>query len=125
MTRSTTSLAFLALAAVGAITGACGSDDTASGSAGTVNVESSNTACTPSPSTINAGKVTLTVNNTGGSATELYVYDGDKILGEVENIGPGTNRDMTVTFDAGGTYTLVCKPGQKGDGIKAPITVTP
>jgi len=103
----------------------CGGDDDATGSAAALTVQSSDTACTPSQSTLNAGTVKIVVNNTGGNPTELYVYEGDKILSEVENIGPGTARDLTVTLKAGTNYSLVCKPGQKGDGIKTPITVTP
>jgi len=102
----------------------CGGDDDATGSSAPLSVESSDTACTPSQATLKPGTVKIVVNNTGSKPTELYVYEGDKILSEVENIGPGTARDLTVTLRAGNEYSLVCKPGQKGDGIKAPITVT-
>lgn len=113
------------IAVVVLIAGCGGGDDGGDGAAGAVSVESSNDACTPAPSSVSAGSVKFTVKNTGGAATELYVYEGDKILSEVENIGPGTSRDLTVTLKAGGEYNLVCKPGQKGDGIKVPITVNP
>ena len=42
---------------------------------------------------------------------------------QVENIGPGTSRDFTVDLSAG-TYEVACKPGQKGDGIRTPVTVS-
>jgi uncharacterized cupredoxin-like copper-binding protein len=45
------------------------------------------------------------------------------VVSEVENIGPGTSRDMDVDLSAG-TYEVACKPGQKGDGIRQQITVT-
>jgi iron uptake system component EfeO len=41
----------------------------------------------------------------------------------VENIGPGTMRDLSVDLGAG-TYEVACKPGQTGDGIRQKITVT-
>jgi iron uptake system component EfeO len=91
---------------------ACGGDDSGGSATQTVGVESSNTACTPAESTVKAGAVRFNVKNTGSAATELYVYDGDKILGEVENVGPGTSRTLTVTMQPGGSYTLRCKPGQ-------------
>ena len=115
-----------ALVAGAVLFAGCSSDDEGgTDSAGALAVESSNTACTPAQSTVEAGSVKLSVKNTGSAPTELYVYEGDKILSEVENIGPGTSRTLTVTLKAGGTYSLRCKPGQKGDGITAPLTVTP
>ena len=45
------------------------------------------------------------------------------VVAEVENIGPGTSRDMTADL-APGTYEIACKPGQTGDGIRAQLTVT-
>jgi iron uptake system component EfeO len=45
------------------------------------------------------------------------------VVAEVENIGPGISRDMSADL-APGTYEVACKPGQTGDGIRAPLTVT-
>ena len=75
-----------------------------------------------------AGDTTFAVTNDGAKVTEVYVYAkyGDaftKVVSEVENIGPGTSRDMDVDLSAG-TYEVACKPGQKGDGIRQKITVT-
>ena len=52
-----------------------------------------------------AGSITFTVENTGSQTTEFYVYeqDGTTIVGEVENIGPGLSRDLTVDLTEG-TY---------------------
>jgi uncharacterized cupredoxin-like copper-binding protein len=68
------------------------------------------------------------VTNDGSKVTEVYVYakSGDaftRVVSEVENIGPGTSRDLDVDLSAG-TYEVACKPGQKGDGIRQKITVT-
>lgn len=104
---------------------ACGDDDEGgTDAAGAVLVESSKDACTPETTVFEPGTVKFGVKNTGGDATELYVYLGDKVIGEVENVGPGTTRTLTVKLETGKTgYKLVCKPGQKGDGISVPITV--
>jgi iron uptake system component EfeO len=74
-----------------------------------------------------SGPTTFAVANRGSKVTEVYVYGQEgagftKVISEVENIGPGTSRDMTVTL-GGGTYEVACKPGQQGDGIRTKITV--
>ena len=120
----------LALAAgfalVGAL-GACSKDDSST-SAASYEVKAGDDSCTVSETSIPAGKATFEVENTGGDVTEVYVYgkDGDdftKIMGEVENIGPGTQRDLDVNLSAG-DYQLACKPGMVGDGIRTDLTVT-
>ena len=62
-----------------------------------------------------------TRKNTGTKTTEFYMYGtGDRIMGEVENIGPGLTSQLIVEVPDGGTYTTACKPGMVGDGIRAP-----
>ena len=108
----------------------CSSDSAtdASGTTGSeVAVTATDTACTLSKSELAAGSTTFEVTNSGSKVTEVYVYgeaDGafTKVVSEVENIGPGTSRDMTVDL-GGGTYEIACKPGQTGDGIRAKVTV--
>ena len=57
--------------------------------------------------------------------TEFYLLgeDGLRIVAEVENIGPSLNRELTVNAPAG-SYVTACKPGMKGEGIRADFTVT-
>ncbi|MEY2566576.1 MAG: iron uptake system component EfeO [Actinomycetota bacterium] len=94
-----------------------------SNKAGATAVVSTDSKCTPEKTTFDAGKITFEVRNEGKKVTELYVYsDGDKIEGEVENVGPGTSRLVTVDL-RGGKFELACKPGQTGRGIRTPITV--
>lgn len=75
-----------------------------------------------------AGKVSFEVQNIGRDVTEVYVYgkgsdgDFDKVVGEVENVAPGTQRNFAVDL-SGGEFEVACKPGQKGDGIRTAITV--
>ena len=100
--------------------GACSSDDTK----GAIEVTSTNDKCEVATTDLKAGKSTFAVKNDGDDVTEVYVYaDGDEVKGEVENIGPGTTRDLTVDLTAG-DYEVACKPGMKGDGIRTKISVT-
>ena len=67
----------------------------------------------------------FTVTNSGSKVNEFYVYaEGDRIMGEVENIAPGLTRELLVELPEPGTYETACKPGMVGDGIRAPFTVT-
>ncbi len=104
---------------------ACSSDGASSEDATAVAVSSTADACELSATTAPAGAVTFTVKNDGGETTEFYVYeeDGTTIVSEVENIGPGTSRDMSVDLKAG-TYVTACKPGEAGDGIRGDFTVS-
>lgn len=97
----------------------------ADGSDGKVTVTSSDDACTVSATEVPAGPVTFEVTNSGKQVTEFYLLgeDGLRIVGEVENIGPQLSRDLVVNVPAG-TYSTACKPGMKGEGIRAGFTVT-
>ena len=57
--------------------------------------------------------------------TEFYLLaeDGLRIVGEVENVGPGLSRDLVVIAPEG-KYFTACKPGMVGDGIRAGFEVT-
>ncbi len=90
----------------------------------TVAITASESACQVAKSDLPAGKTTFRVKNTGNDVTEVYVYaDGDKVVTEKENIGPGTSANFTADL-AAGHYQVACKPGQKGDGIRTDIHVT-
>ena len=97
----------------------------ASGAAGPITVQAADTACQVSTGEAPAGKLTFNITNGGQKVTEFYLYGaGDRIMGEVENIGPGLSRQLIVEVPDGGTYTTACKPGMLGDGIRAPFLVT-
>src|SRR5690348_3826699 len=97
----------------------------APGEAGPITVKAADTSCDVSATSAPAGKISFSVNNAGTKTTEFYLYGtGDRIMGEVENIGPGLTRQLIVEVPDGGTYTTACKPGMAGDGIRAPFTVT-
>ncbi len=92
---------------------------------GPITVRAADDACEVGASEAAAGKITFSINNTGNKVTEFYLYGtGDRIMGEVENIGPGLTRQLIVEVPDGGAYTTACKPGMVGDGIRSPFTVT-
>jgi len=108
-----------------ALVGACSSD--ASSERPGIAVKATNNTCEVEQTSFDAGKITFNVKNDGSKVTEVYVYGASgaeftKVISEVENIGPGTSRELTVTLDPG-SYELACKPGQTGHGIRQAITV--
>lgn len=89
-----------------------------------VAVKATDSKCEVATTTLAAGSRTFRVTNGGRDVTEVYVYGpGDEVKGEVENIGPGTSRNLTVKLGPG-DYEVACKPGMKGDGIRTKIVVT-
>jgi len=92
---------------------------------GPIAVKASDTACDVGATEAPAGNITFSINNAGSKVTEFYLYGvGDRIMGEVENIGPGITRQLIVEVPDGGAYTTACKPGMIGDGIRGQFTVT-
>ncbi|GAB3307484.1 peptidase M75 family protein [Geodermatophilus aquaeductus] len=111
-------------------TAACGSADAGSGGASggeaadTVAVAASDDACDVASAELPAGTHEFQVTNSGSQVTEFYVYaEGDRVMGEVENIAPGLTRELLVELPAG-TYETACKPGMVGDGIRSDLTIT-
>jgi len=104
---------------------ACASDPSETKAAsGALTVKATDSDCTVSASKLDAGPSTFKVTNAGSKVTEFYVYaDGDRIMGEVENVGPGLTRNLIVDLPKG-TYEGACKPGMIGDGIRQTLTVT-
>ena len=90
-----------------------------------ITVDASDTGCALSTTKAAAGSYTFVVTNTGTKVTEFYVYgDGERVIGEAENISPGLQRRLDVRFEGPGTYQTACKPGMAGDGIRGDFTVT-
>ena len=127
-----TSLLVAGLVLAGPALVACGTESTDGGGdegggadARALTVESSDDACEISATEAPAGTLTFDVTNTGSQVTEFYLLgeDGLRIVAEVENIGPALNRELTVNAPAG-SYVTACKPGMKGEGIRADFTVT-
>ena len=99
---------------------ACASE----GNADAVAITSTDSECRVARTALDAGDNTFEVDNAGDRATEVYIYaEGDRVVTEKENIGPGTKATFSADLTAG-TYEIACKPGQEGDGIRQTITVT-
>ncbi|MBQ1029985.1 cupredoxin domain-containing protein [Micromonospora sp. C97] len=121
---------FFALAAAGVLATAgltacsdSGKGDQA-GAAGPIVVKASDTACEVGTTDLGAGTATFKITNSGAKVTEFYVYaDGDRVMGEVENIAPGLSRELHVELPAG-TYQTACKPGMSGKGIRGALKVS-
>lgn len=95
-------------------------------SAASLAVSSTDTDCTVSGDSAASGPITFEVTNDGERVTEFYLLadDGLRIIGEVENVGPGISRDLVVQAQPGDYFT-VCKPGMIGDGVgNAAFSVT-
>jgi len=103
---------------------ACGGSSENHPKGSTVQVKAGDKTCEVATVSLPAGAHRFAVTNTGSQVTEVYVYgEGDRIIGEVEDVGPGTSRDLTVEL-AAGNYQVACKPGMQGAGIRSALTVS-
>jgi iron uptake system component EfeO len=98
---------------------------TASANPRALTVQSTDSECKLSAADAPSGTLTFAVTNGGSQVTEFYLYgeDGKRIVGEVENIGPGITRELVLKVEPG-NYITACKPGMAGDGIRAPFSVS-
>lgn len=91
-----------------------------------VTVNITDDTCDVSTSSVASGTVRFTLNNKGTVRNEFEILATDKlrIIGERENLGPGTSVDYTVTLEPGNYFTA-CKKNMIGAlvGTKA-FTVT-
>ncbi len=112
-----------ASAALGSLLlGACGSSDDAPAGAEKLSFKLTDAGCEPAEASAPAGPITFEVTNDGAAGvTELEVMEGDKILGERENLSDGLSGDFTLTLDPG-TYTLYCPGGDEAE--RGTLTVT-
>ncbi|MGK3942013.1 iron uptake system protein EfeO [Streptomyces caeruleatus] len=112
-----------AVAALTAVTG-CTEKASSGDSDRVIDVTATDSKCEVSKKEFPAGHLELAIENKGSKVTEVYVlFPDDRIVTERENIGPGTRQKVTAEVKAG-TYTIACKPGMKGDGIRQEVTAT-
>lgn len=109
----------------GSAGGAAAGSGSPTAAAGNMAVQATDTSCGVSTATAPSGNLVFNVTNGGSKVTEFYLLasDGLRIIGEVENIGPGISRNLVVQAPPG-SYFTACKPGMVGDGIRAAFTVT-
>ena len=98
---------------------------TASANPRALTVQATDSECKLSSTSAPSGTLTFAVTNGGTKVTEFYLYgeDGKRIIGEVENVGPGITRELVLKVEPG-SYITACKPGMAGDGIRAPFSVS-
>jgi iron uptake system component EfeO len=90
-----------------------------------ITVTASDSTCELSGTEASTGPSTFVITNNGNKVTEFYVYgEGERVMGEVENISPGLQRKLIVQLAEPGTYQTACKPGMVGDGIRGDFNVT-
>jgi high-affinity iron transporter len=96
--------------------------DSASTGAKVVEVSLTDAGCDPAKLELAAGPTTFQVTNKDAAAvTEFEVMDGDRILGEVENLTPGLKGSFSLNLTAG-SYTLYCPFGKTAE--RGTLTVT-
>src|SRR6476620_11190536 len=82
------------------------------GTAGAKTTEINDDGC-PAKLTIKAGPTNFKVSNTGsGDVSEFEILSGDHIIGEVENVAPGLNKEFSLTLKAG-RYSTKCPGGSE------------
>ena len=124
-----TPLFALTCSAVALALGGCGLTEAnvpaGSGGNGEITVTSTNDSCDLTATEVGSGNLSFRVKNEGTEVTEFYLYasDGLRIVGEIENVGPGLTRDLVVRA-VPGDYVTACKPGMVGQGIRSDFTVT-
>jgi iron uptake system component EfeO len=121
----TAACAAAALTATSACSLTESNDKSDSVGAGAITVSSTADACKLTTTKAPSGNVAFKVKNSGDQVTEFYLYseDGLRIVGEIENVGPGLTRDLVVRAQPG-KYVTACKPGMKGKGIRNDFTIT-
>ena len=88
----------------------CGSSSSSSG-APSVKVQLTDAGCSPAQLKLNAGPTTFSVSNAGtAKVSEFEVLDGERILGEKENLAPGLSGNFTLNLKPG-RYAISCPGG--------------
>lgn len=109
----------LALLASGCVANQNAAPTSTTGATGTGNAPISVTikddACTVATNTVPSGTTRFTLKNEGTARNEFEILAEDKlrIVGERENLGPGTTTDYTVVLKPG-TYYTACKKNMVG-----------
>ena len=87
-----------------------------------VDVKLVDAGCEPAELRLAAGPVTFEVANDGADAiSEFEILDGDRILGEVENLPPGLSGHFSLTLKPG-RYTMYCPGGSSAE--RGPLVVS-
>ncbi|WP_020108843.1 iron uptake system protein EfeO [Nocardia sp. 348MFTsu5.1] len=124
LTRSAKAAVVMCAALAGPLVLSACTDKTEA-SEGDIAVTSTDSSCDLATPDAETGMVSFNITNNGSKITEFYVYgSNNRVLGEVENIGPGLTGKLAVEIVEPGTYVTACKPGMVGTGIQQELNVT-
>jgi iron uptake system component EfeO len=76
--------------------------------AGAIEVEAKDHMFVPDELEAESGSLSFSIRNTGDAVHEFEIFEGKKLVDEVEDITPGLTRTLTVTLEPG-TYEFACK----------------
>jgi iron uptake system component EfeO len=121
-TAAVTSLAFSLTVALAACASNTDGNETAGRSTRTIQIALTDAGCDPAKLDLPAGPVTFRVHNDGtGKVSEFEVTDGERILGEVENVTAGLERTFSLELQPG-SYGMECPGGSSAS--EGTLTVT-
>lgn len=109
----------LSLVAVGAalvsFTGCVANNNSTTAADGVIEVKISDDSCEVSANSVGSGTVKFKLVNNGSVRNEFEILAPDKlrIVGERENLGPGTTTDYTIVLEPG-QYFTACKKNMVG-----------
>jgi iron uptake system component EfeO len=116
--RTGRALVVAALTSAAVVAGFAGA---AGAKSSTVKVDINDDGC-PAKLSIKAGPTTFKVTNSGsGDVSEFEILSGNRIIGEVENVAPGLNKEFSLTLKAG-RYSTKCPGGSKHSTGKLNVT---
>lgn len=90
-----------------------------------IGVKQDASTCELSQTTFAAGVATFVIENVGDTTAEFYILASDEvaIISEIENIGAGITRELTVDL-AEGKYVYSCEQMAGGKEIRGALNVT-
>lgn len=110
------SLAAAAIGLVGLLAVGCGSSNDVPADAKQMAFTLTDAGCVPNSAKAPVGPIVFEVENAGTSKVhEFEVLDGEKILGEVENLSDGLTGSFSLTLEQG-EYVLYCPGGEEEKG---------
>jgi iron uptake system component EfeO len=112
--RPTLTVAAAGLLAV--FVAACGSGEDVPAGAKTLSFELTDAGCRPHDAKAPGGPIEFEIENAGTTkVTEFEVLDGEKIVGEKEDLSEGLSGSFSLTLEKG-RYTLYCPGGAEERG---------
>lgn len=119
--RTTTFLLLIALALTACGSGDGGSSEPVAAGDGTVQIEASDLAFSPTQVSAAAGEIEVELENTGSAEHDFVVEEaGDEL---VVQAAPGETATGTIELEAG-TYTFYCAvPGHREAGMEGTLEV--